>query len=110
MQGARPNVGKVSVPLGGKQSTKLSGAGTPQAQPYKPNQWGAVSPPGTGYGDVPAPTATRHQPAGAPRRTGSAEIANVGGRGVVQAGTVTGTPAEPVQQVASVLNNAGSTS
>jgi hypothetical protein len=74
MQGGRANVGRVSVNLSGKQSTRLSAGGQP------------------------VPVVHRPQPAAAgPRRTGSVEIANVDSAGLVAAGTVTGTPPEPVQ-------------
>ena len=75
MQGGRANVGRVSVNLNGRQATKLSAGGQPQ------------------------PVVHRPQPAAAgPRRTGSVELANVDSAGLVAAGTVTGSPPEPVQQ------------
>lgn len=47
----------------------------------------------------PQPVVSRPQPASAgPRRTGSVEIANVGSAGLVEAGAVTGSPPQPVQQ------------
>lgn len=75
MQGARGNTGRKTVPMSGKLATRMSGGGQPK------------------------PVATRPQ-AATPNvpRTGSREIANVDSAGLVAAGTVTGTPVQPVQQ------------
>ena len=85
MQGGRSNTGSKTTAMAGKQATRLSGGGQP------------------------VPTVTRPQ-AATPNvpRSGSREIARVDSAGLVEAGKVTGTPAEPVQQIAPVLNNAGS--
>jgi hypothetical protein len=73
MQGGRPNIGKVSVPLGGKQATRMTAGGQPQ------------------------PIVRRPQPAtSGPVRSGSREVARVDSAGLVEAGRVTGTPAQPV--------------
>lgn len=85
MQGGRANTGRVSVNLNGRQATRLSAGGQPQ------------------------PVVHRPQPASAgPRRAGSVELANVNSAGLIEAGKVTGTPTQPVQQVAPVLDNANS--
>lgn len=106
MQRARPNVGRTSVPMSGRMATRLSSAPQPQPQSYRPTQNGALDLPGTGPKPVPAPQATRHQPASAVPRAGSRVVADVSSAGLVEAGKQTGTPAQPVQQVAPVLNNA----
>ena len=85
MQGGRANVGKVSVPLGGKLATRLSGGGQPQPIVRRPQ------------------AATPNVP-----RSGSREITSASSADMAEAGKVTGTPVEPVQQVKPVLNNANS--
>ena len=74
MQGGRSNIGKVSVPLGGKQSTRLTAGGQPQPVVNRPQAVTAAVP-----------------------RSGSREIANVGSDGLVQAGRET-TGGQPVSQ------------
>ena len=85
MQGARSNVGRTTVPMSGKLATRMSGGGQPQPVARRPQ------------------AATPQVP-----RSGSREVTSVGSAGLAQAGTVTGTPAEPVQETAPVLNNANS--
>ena len=75
MQGARGNTGRQTFNLNGKLATRMHNSAQPK------------------------PVAARPQPAtpqGAPR-SGSREIARVDSAGLVAAGQVTGTPAQPVQ-------------
>lgn len=95
MQRGRANVGRTSVPMSGRNATKLSS--TPQQQPasYKPFEYGMTDKPAqrvTG-GSHTHQAATPNVP-----RSGSREIARVDSAGLVEAGQVTGTPAQPVQQ------------
>jgi hypothetical protein len=97
MQGGRSSTGRTSVPMSGRQATRLSSTPTGTGQPYKPNQWGAADIPSNNT--VPAPSAARHQPATPNvRRAGSRVVTAVDSAALVQAGQQTGTPAEPVQQ------------
>jgi hypothetical protein len=100
MQGGRPNTGKVSVPLGGKQAARLSSTGQAQARPFKPAQWGTPDAPGTGQNRVPPASGyQRPQASGAqPVHGGSREIGRYGSAELVQAGSETGTPPQPVQR------------
>lgn len=109
MQGGRSNTGKVSVGLSGRNATKLASASQQQARTYKPNEYGAADVPDAGPKPVPQPQVTRPQ-AATPNvpRSGSRVVAAVGSAGLTAAGTVTGTPAEPVQEVAPALGNANS--
>jgi hypothetical protein len=107
MQGGRANIGSRSVPMSGRNATRMSSTPTPKPATYKPNEYGKPDAPGSGPKPVPQPQATRHQPAAAPRRTGSAELANVDSAGLVEAGKQT-TGGQPVQQQAPALNNANS--
>jgi hypothetical protein len=83
--------------MAGRNATRLSNTPQPQRASYKPFEYGAA--------DVPVqrverpPPGTRPQaatPQGAPR-SGTREVASVRGQGLVEAGKVTGTPAQPVQ-------------
>jgi hypothetical protein len=72
---ARSNVGQKTVPMGGKQATKLTQGGQPSAASYQ-----------------------RPQASGAqPVRAGSRVVTTVDSAGLVEAGRVTGTPPQPVQ-------------
>lgn len=75
MQGGRSNTGRVSVSLSGRQATRLSAGGQPQPVVHRPQP------------------ATSSVP-----RAGTREVARVDTAGLVEAGKVTGTPAQPVQQ------------
>jgi hypothetical protein len=99
MQRARPNVGRTTVPMSGRNATRLLSTPQRQQQPYKPNEYGAPDAPGTGPKPVPpASSYTRPQTAGAqPVRAGTREVARVDSQGLVEAGQQTGTPAQPVQ-------------
>jgi hypothetical protein len=107
MQRPRANVGRSSVPMSGRNATRLSSTPQPQPSPYKPREAGAA--------DVPPQRVARPTPGTRPTaatpnvpRSGSREVARVDSAGLVEAGKQTGTPAEPVQQQAPVLNNANS--
>lgn len=108
MQRARPNIGRTSVPMSGRNATRLSSTPQPQPAPYKRNERGALDAPGSGPKPVPASQVTRPQPA-TPNvpRAGSREVANVGSSELVEAGRQT-TGGQQVQQVAPALNNANS--
>jgi hypothetical protein len=84
MQGGRANTGRKTTPMSGTQSTRMTT--NPQ----------------------PAPVMRRPQ-AATPNvpRSGSRELARVDSAGLVEAGGQT-TGGQQVQQVAPVLNNAGS--
>lgn len=99
MKGARANVGRTTVPMSGRNATRLSSTPQSQPAPYKRNEWGAADAPGSGPKLVPAPQATRPR-AATPHvpRSGTREVARVDSAGLATAGQVTGTPAQPVQQ------------
>lgn len=110
MQRPRPNVGRVSVPVSGRNATRLASTPQPQPRTYKPAEYGAPDAPGTGPRPVPPPQVTRSQPV-PPNdvpRSGSRVVTAVGSVGLAQSCTETSTPPEPVQQQAPVLNNANS--
>ena len=94
MRGGRNNTGRVSVGLSGKLATRLGGATPGQVIGGQGQGQSAQLAP-----SVPAPQATRHQPAtpNGPPRSGTREVARVDGQGLIQAGQQTGTPAQPAQ-------------
>jgi hypothetical protein len=84
--------------MSGKRATRMSSTPQRQATPYKPREAGAADvapqrvdrpPPGT------RPQAATPQD---PARSGSRVVATVDSAGLIEAGRVTGTPPEPVQQ------------
>lgn len=85
MQGGRSNTGRKTTPMSGTQATRMTT--NPQ----------------------PAPRVVRPQPATpSVPRAGSREIARIDSAGLVEAGKVSGSPPEAVQQVKPVLSNANS--
>ena len=95
MQGGRANVGSQSVSLSGRRATRLGGSPAGQIVGGRGEGQSTVMAPAV----PPASSYTRPTAAtpDAPR-SGSREIANVSGQGLIDAGQQTGTPAQPVQQ------------
>jgi hypothetical protein len=92
MQGARANIGRTTVPMSGKRATKLGPAAGRVFGGEGQGQSAILPPP------VPAPRVVRPV-AATPNvpRSGSREVANVSGAGLVAAGQQT-TGGQPVQQ------------
>lgn len=85
MQGGRSNTGRKTTPMTGTQSARMTTNPQPTPRVVRPQ---SAAP------NVP--------------RSGTREVARVDSAGLVEAGKVTGTPTQPVQQVKPVLNNANS--
>jgi hypothetical protein len=97
MQRARPNIGRTSVAMSGRNATRMSSTPQQQPKPYKPAEYGMPGTPKP-VNVPPASSYQRPQTSGAqPVRSGSREVARVDSAGVVAAGQQTGTPAQPVQ-------------
>jgi hypothetical protein len=76
MQGGRTNIGRKTTPMSGMQATRMHNPPQPVPIVHRPVAANANDPP----------------------RSGTREVARVDGAGLIEAGKVTGTPAQPVQQ------------